>query len=107
MLIEGGICLIWRWWLPRLEEDTCINLTRNIVLFALRPAITAYAKTALCRLNEKSAAATKPDALLKKGGKWSHRESNSNLIFRRDLFYPLNYETPQCVCGCKGSQIMC
>ena len=64
-------------------------------------------KTALWRRNEKSAAATKPDALLKKGGKWSHRESNSNLIFRRDLFYPLNYETPQCVCGCKGSQIMC
>lgn len=26
---------------------------------------------------------------------WSHRESNSDLIFRRDLFYPLNYETPQ------------
>ena len=25
---------------------------------------------------------------------WSHRESNSDLIFRRDLFYPLNYETP-------------
>ena len=24
---------------------------------------------------------------------WSHRESNSDLIFRRDLFYPLNYET--------------
>lgn len=28
-----------------------------------------------------------------KGGRWSHRESNPNLIFRRDLFYPLNYET--------------
>lgn len=27
---------------------------------------------------------------------WSHRESNSDLIFRRDLFYPLNYETPHC-----------
>ena len=30
---------------------------------------------------------------------WSHRESNPNLIFRRDLFYPLNYETPCRCCG--------
>ena len=32
--------------------------------------------------------------------KWSHRESNSDLIFRRDLFYPLNYETHS---ACKGN----
>lgn len=32
-------------------------------------------------------------------GVWSHRESNPNLIFRRDLFYPLNYETPCRCCG--------
>ena len=24
---------------------------------------------------------------------WSDRESNPDLIFRRDLFYPLNYQT--------------
>ncbi len=32
-------------------------------------------------------------------GLWSHRESNSDLIFRRDLFYPLNYETPMHLCA--------
>lgn len=38
-------------------------------------------KTVLCRRNEKSAAATKPDALLKKGGKVvsSRIELESNL----------------------------
>lgn len=45
-----------------------------------------------------------PEGILK----WSHRESNSDLIFRRDLFYPLNYETPATtisrLCECKGSQ---
>ena len=38
-------------------------------------------------------------------GVWSHRESNPNLIFRRDLFYPLNYETPcRCCVLCAGKR---
>ena len=41
----------------------------------------------------KKGAQAKGIARQRKEELWSHRESNSDLIFRRDLFYPLNYET--------------
>ena len=67
--------------MPRLEEDTCINLTRDIVVFALHPAITAYAKNRLVAAERKKRGGNEAGRALKERRKVvsSRIELESNL----------------------------
>ena len=77
---------------PGKHGGTAGRTVRNVFTPTAAQASPRQAGARPCRRPHRPPPGNREKAAGKRNGKYPDRESNSDLLFRRELFYPLNYQ---------------